>query len=190
MKLWARKTYRIGVGILFPLIYLFSPNKIIVEFFLVYLIGMMTVIEIIRHIAPNIWKVMVEHSHGVLRQKEGPISGTMAFLLANALVIAFFDKWVAIPSLLFMLFGDAAASIVGIKYGKVKIGEKTLEGSLAFLTTTFIISLILYKFIPVHLVILLVGSVTATVVEALPIKINDNLTVGIATAIAMQIFVF
>lgn len=190
MKLIARKTYRIGVGIIFPLIYFFSPNRIIVEMFLIYLIGMMTVIEIMRHLSPNLWQVMVEHSHGILREKEGFVTGTMAFLISNAVVIAFFNKWVAIVSLLFMLFGDTAASVIGIKYGKIKIGDKSLEGSLAFLITTLIITLIIYRWVPFDLIILVVGAVVATIIEALPVKLNDNLTVAIGTAIAMQIFVF
>ncbi|MCK4571941.1 hypothetical protein KAT89_03350, partial [candidate division WOR-3 bacterium] len=82
MKLIARKTYRIGAGIIFPLVYYFSTNKIIVEILLFYLMGMMTVIEIMRRLSPNIWKVMVEHSHGILREKEGFITGTMALLLS------------------------------------------------------------------------------------------------------------
>lgn len=190
MKLKARKIYRVGVGIIFPLIYFFSPNKIIVEVLLIYLIGMMTVIEIMRYLSPNLWKVMVQHSHGILRDKEGFITGTMAFLLSNAIVIAFFDRWVAIMSLIFMLFGDTAASIIGIKYGEVRIGEKTLEGTLAFFTTTVIISLLFYRLIPIHLVILLIGAAVATVVEALPLKVNDNLSVAISSAIIMQIFIF
>jgi len=190
MKLIARKTYRIGAGIIFPLVYYFTPNKIIVEMLLFYLIGMMTVIEIMRHLSTNIWKVMVEHSHGILREKEGVITGTMALLISNAIVIAFFDKWVAIVSLLFMLFGDTAASVIGSKYGHVKMGEKTLEGSLSFFITAVLLSLLLYKWVPIHLVILLIGAVVGTIVEALPLKINDNLTVAIACAIAMQIFVF
>ncbi len=190
MKLIARKTYRIGAGIVFPLVYYFSPNRIIVEILLFYLMGMMTVIEIMRHLSPNIWKVMVEHSHGILREKEDFITGTMALLISNAIVIAFFDKWVAIISLIFMLFGDTAASVIGSKYGQVKIGDKTLEGSLSFFITALVIALIFYKFIPIHLAVLIIGAVVATIVEALPLKINDNLTVAIASAIAMQIFVF
>jgi len=190
LKLKARKIYRIGAGIIFPLVYFFSPNRVITEMLLFYLIGMMTVIEIMRHLSPDIWKVMVDHSHGILREKEGFITGTMALLLSNAIVIAFFDKWVAIISLLFMLFGDTSASIIGSKYGQVKMGDKTLEGSLSFFITTVILSLLFYKWVPIHLAILLIGSVVATVIEALPLRINDNLTVAIGSAIAMQIFIF
>jgi len=190
MKLISRKTYRIGVGIIFPIIYFFSPNRIIVEMILIYLIGMMTVIEIIRYISPNIWEVMVKHSHGILREKEGYITGTTAFLISNAVVIAFFNKWIAIISLLYMLFGDTAASVIGSKYGQVKIGDKTLEGSLSFFITTLAIALMFYKFVPIHLIVLVIGAVVATIVEALSIKVNDNLTVAIASAIAMQIFLF
>ncbi|MEO0293396.1 MAG: hypothetical protein ABIN61_04130 [candidate division WOR-3 bacterium] len=191
MSLKARKTYRIFAGIVFPLIYYFSPNKIIVEMLILYLLGIMTPIEVIRHLSPNLWKVMVEHSHGILREKEGfIISGTTAFLLSNAIVIAFFKKWIAIVSLSYMLFGDAAASIIGTKYGKIKIGEKTLEGSLAFFITTMIIALIFSEWIkvPIHLIILIFGAIAATIGEALPLKINDNFTVALISAIIMHIF--
>jgi dolichol kinase len=191
VSLKARKTFRIGAGIVFPLVYYFSPNKIIVEMLLLYLLGIMTTIEVMRHLSPNLWKIMVEHSHGILREKEGfIITGTTAFLLSNIIVIAFFNKWVAIVSLLFMLFGDAAASIVGTKYGKVKIGEKTLEGSLAFFITTMVLALIFSQWlnIHIHLMILVFGAITATITEALPLKVNDNLTVALVTAIVMQIF--
>jgi dolichol kinase len=186
-----RKLYRIGAGIVFPVIYYFSPNKIIVEMLLLYLLGIMTTIEIIRYVSPNIWRVIAEHSKGILKVRQGIITGTTALLIANIIVIAFFRKQVAIVSLLYMLFGDTASAIVGSKYGKVKIGDKTLEGSLAFFITVMLIALILSQWtgIRIHLIIMIFGAIAATITEALPIEINDNLTVAPAAAIAMQIFI-
>jgi dolichol kinase len=186
-----RKFFRIGAGIVFPIVYYFSPNKIIVEMLILYLLGIMTTLEAMRYISPNLWRTLAEHSKGILKVKEGMITGTTALLISNAIVIAFFNKWVAIVSLVYMLFGDAASAIIGTKYGKVKMGEKTLEGSLAFFITTMVIALIFSQWIGIriHLIVLIFGAIAATVTEALPIEINDNLTVAIASAIIMQIFI-
>jgi dolichol kinase len=185
-----RKFFRIGAGIVFPLVYYFSPNKIIVEMLILYLLGIMTTLEVMRNISPSLWRTIVEHSKGILKVREGMITGTTALLISNAIVIALFNKWVAIVSLVYMLFGDAAAAIIGTKYGKVKIGNKSLEGSLAFFITTMVIALIFSQWtgIRIHLIVLIFGAIAATITEALPIEINDNLTVAIASAIVMQIF--
>jgi dolichol kinase len=185
-----RKFYRIGAGIVFPVIYYFSPNKIIVEMLLLYLLGIMTTLEVMRYISPSLWRTIAEHSKGILKVRQGMITGTTALLISNIIVIAFFNKQVAIVSLIYMLFGDTASAIIGTKYGKVKMGDKTLEGSLAFFITVMVIALLFSKWtgIRIHLIILIFGAVAATVTEALPIEINDNLTVALAAAIVMQIF--
>lgn len=190
MILKRRKIYRIGAGIVFPVLYYFTPNKIIVEMLILYLLGIMTTLEVMRYISPSLWRTIVEHSKGILKVREGMITGTTALLISNVVVIAFFNKQVAIVSLVYMLFGDAAASIIGTKYGKVKIGDKTLEGSLSFFITVMILALIFSQWtgIHIHLIILIFGAIAATVTEALPLAINDNLTVALAAAIVMQIF--
>ncbi len=190
MILKRRKIYRIGAGIAFPVLYYFTPNKIIVEMLLLYLLGIMTTLEVMRYISPNLWRTIAEHSKGILKVRQGMITGTTALLISNIIVIAFFDKQVAIVSLMYMLFGDTASAIIGTKYGKVKMGDKTLEGSLAFFITAMIIALIFGQWsgVRIHLIILIFGAIAATVTEALPLKINDNLTVALAAAIVMQIF--
>lgn len=190
MILRRRKLYRIGAGIVFPIVYYFSPNKIIVEMLLLYLLGMMTTLEVMRYISPSLWRTIAEHSKGILKVRQGMITGTTALLVSNIIVIALFNKQIAIVSLVYMLFGDTASAVIGIKYGKVKIGDKTLEGSLAFFITTMVIALILFEWggFRIPLLILTLGAIAATITEALPIEINDNLTVALAAAIVMQIF--
>jgi dolichol kinase len=185
-----RKLYRIGAGIVFPVVYYFSPNKIIVEMLLFYLLGIMTTLEVMRYVSPSLWRTVAEHSKGILKVRQGMITGTTALLIANIIIIAFFNKQVAIVSLVYMLFGDTASAIVGTKYGKVKMGNKSLEGSLAFFITVMVLALIFYRWtgIRIHLVILTFGAVAATITEALPIEINDNLTVPLVAAIVMQVF--
>ena len=188
MILKRRKIYRIGAGIVFPVLYYFTPNKIIVEMLLLYLLGIMTTLEVMRYISPSLWRTIAEHSKGTLKVRQGMITGTTALLISNIIVIAFFDKQVAIVSLMYMLFGDTASAIIGTKYGKVKMGGKSLEGSLAFFITAMVLALIFFQWggFRIPLIILTLGAIAATITEALPIEINDNLTVALAAAIVIQ----
>jgi len=188
MKLKARKTYRLGVGILFPLIYYFSPNKIVVEMFIAYLLGIMTTIEVVRKIAPVFWSTMAKHSKGILKEEPGKITGTTAYLLSCFIIIAAFQKYIAITAILFLLFGDMAATLVGVKFGRIKFfgGKKSLEGSLAFLVTCLIIGYLLrFVFPELGMRKILWGSLGATIIEAIPLPIDDNFTVGIGTALIL-----
>ncbi|MCD6399765.1 hypothetical protein J7L85_03140 [candidate division WOR-3 bacterium] len=188
MKIWARKTYRIVVGIIFPIIYFFTPSKIPVEMFIAYLLGIMTTIEIIRKVAPGFYSTLAAHSKGILKETTGFFMGTTAYLLAAFFIIAIFTKGVAILAILFLLFGDTASTIIGVRYGKLRFRwGKSLEGSLAFFITTIIISLLLMKPLHVTFLVALIGGLAETIIEALPIKIDDNFTVGIGGAIVMEV---
>ena len=45
----------------------------------------------------------------------------------------------AIIALLVMSLSDSSAALIGIKFGKTRLFNKTLEGSLSFLITTYVI---------------------------------------------------
>ncbi len=196
MIVGARKTYRIGIGIIFPLIYYFSPNKLAVSVVLAYLLGMMTVIEILRRIAPGSWKVMAEHSKGILKEEPGKLSGTTCFLIAAIISLICFSKHIMILALLFSIFGDAVSTIVGLRFGKIKFfrGKKSLEGTLAFFIICIIVGT-LYLLLPqVKLfftrqafLIILYGAFASAFIEFIPIPVDDNLTIPIFSGIVMQI---
>ena len=62
-----------------------------------------------------------------------------------------------------MSFSDSAAAIIGKKYGKTKIFNKTLEGSFAFLITSFIIVIF---FIPdIDFTFPMIAILVSTIVE-------------------------
>lgn len=190
MKVWARKTYRIGVGSLFPIIYYFSPTRLLPLCFLLYFSGIMTVLEILRKVAPGSYGVMVEHSKGILKEKPGYLLGTTNFLIANLFCIIFFSKSVAIAALLFLTFGDAVATIIGKRFGRIRLFHgKSLIGFASFFVTSFIIGIIL-MFLPwmqIGFITILVGSLVAAIIEFVPIPLDDNLTVAPFACIVMEI---
>ncbi|OQX56178.1 MAG: hypothetical protein B5M53_02835 [Candidatus Cloacimonas sp. 4484_209] len=190
MKIWARKTYRIGVGSIFPIIYYFSSTKLLPLCFLLYFAGIMTVLETLRRIAPGSYRVMEEHSKGILKEKPGFLLGTTNFLIANLFCIIFFPKSIAIAALIFLTFGDAMSTVIGKPFGKIRFfNDRSIIGSVSFFITCLVTGLILMALPRINLSFytILIGSLTATIVELLPFPIDDNLTIAPVTVIVMEI---
>ena len=116
--------------------------------------------------------------------EDSRLTGASYVLLASFIILLFFDKYVCIASILIMSCSDTAAAIIGKKYGKTAIFNKTLEGSFAFLVTGLIIVLILYP--EINLFASLIALMVGTFVEALPIDIDDNFSVPIIVALIMS----
>jgi len=93
--------------------------------------------------------------------------------------LAFLHSPSEIAAVIFILaIGDGASTIIGMK-GKHKIPynkEKTFEGTVAF----FLFSLPAYFFIGEAIIPL---AIIAAVVESLPLRLDDNLTVPIACTV-------
>jgi glycerol-3-phosphate acyltransferase PlsY len=106
-------------------------------------------------------------------------------------VISIFSKGVAIAVLWFNILGDAVSAIVGQRYGRVKFfkGKKSLEGSISFLVICIIVGLLLCLSPRVDLTLskIIVGAIVATIVEALPLPVDDNLTIPIGAGIVMEL---
>jgi dolichol kinase len=114
------------------------------------------------------------------------------------LAYLFFDNMVVIAiGILAMSYGDGFASIIGLKYGKKKYNifgdEKSYIGSIAMFTLTFItiiIAIIYYNITitPYLLLILVIISLIAALIEGLTPKGFDNLTVPFVAAFLYWIF--
>ncbi|MAX09754.1 MAG: hypothetical protein CMG13_02700 [Candidatus Marinimicrobia bacterium] len=115
----------------------------------------------------------------------GRLTGATYVMVSSFFVLLFFDKYVCITSILIMSYSDTAAAIIGKMYGKTKIFKKTLEGSLAFFITSLIIILVMVP--EVNFGLGLVAILAATIVESLPISIDDNLSVPLIIALILSI---
>ena len=83
-----------------------------------------------------------------------------------------------------MSLGDIAAAIIGQSFGKTKIGKKTLEGSIGCLTVCAVAALIINN---VPLLVSMSGAVMATIFEALPFNIDDNILIPIGAGTTMVV---
>jgi diacylglycerol kinase (CTP) len=186
----ARKTYRIIVGLIFPVLYYFSPDKLFPIAALMFFLGLVTALEIARKASPVAWDWICKRSKGVFKEKSGPILGETFFLLSTLFCIVFLDRSIAICTLLYLTFGDAASTAIGIRYGTRRFSnQKSIQGSFAFLVVSLIVgSLVrLAPGIYIDPWVVVIGAVVATVAEALPLPIDDNFTVAAFSGMAMEI---
>lgn len=123
----------------------------------------------------------------VLREHEGfHFTASTYLLFAATLCVIFFDRRVAIVSLLILIISDPTAALVGRKFGRIRlIGGKTLEGSCAFLISALIIT---FLFPGLRLISKVAGAIAATVIELSPIGIDDNLSIPLGSGLVMQLF--
>jgi len=119
----------------------------------------------------------------VLRENETHrLMGSTYFLLASVLVILLFSKPIAMVSVLILIISDTCAAWVGRGIGRVAIFEKTLEGSLAFLLSAL---LIVWFYPGLNRIAGSLAALGATVIELLPIPIDDNVTIPLVAGVIM-----
>jgi len=135
------------------------------------------------------YKPKIPEFFNVFRNSEqNNVTGTIFFIAATIIVFAAFDYPIAVTALLLTVFGDLAAALVGIKFGKVQLyKDKTLEGMLAGFTMNCIVG---YLFLPAYPAIFIPMAVVASVVELLTGKLDDNLTVPLFSACAGQMIAY
>lgn len=118
--------------------------------------------------------------------------GAYYVVLAVFIAVACFSKTVAITSISVMLISDSAAALIGQKFGKTKLLNKTLEGSMAFMVTGFLTVYTIYLFyfnVSSYLVSGLIAVILATLIELVSRKINmdDNLTIVLTMGLTIEL---
>ncbi|MDR2818135.1 MAG: hypothetical protein LBB37_01670 [Endomicrobium sp.] len=180
-----RKSFHL-LSLLYVFGYWYLPKNIVILGFSVAM-TIVILLEYIRFKFPKINDFFKNNFKGFYRSEEADkISGVIWTLLGAFIAILLFpNKSMVFASLLYLAFGDAAAALVGRTIGRYKIStSKSLEGSFACFTVCFIIGLFLF-----NIQFALIGAIAATLIEAIPWKLNDNfwiqiINTGILTAIS------
>ena len=108
------------------------------------------------------------------------LSGASWVFMGAGFTAYLFNENVAVIALLVMSLSDSAAALIGIKYGSTRLFNKSLEGTWAFLISTYLIIFLLSS---ASLMLLLIASIIATAIELFSTpKYNDNILISVATA--------
>lgn len=110
--------------------------------------------------------------------------GATYLLMSSLICVHAFSKPVAVAALSYLILGDTVAALVGRAVGRVRIFGKTLEGSLACLAVCVAIGMVIPELSwPQRLV----GATMATLIELVPVPLDDNLRIPLASGFAMTL---
>jgi len=171
------------LSLIYALGYFFLDRTVILRVLSVLLV-IEAVVEFGRFFAPKLNSKLVGMFGGIHRGEEllKP-SGIFWTLLGSLTTMGLFrDRTVVLCAMGYLIFGDAAAALVGVQFGRHKLRGKSLEGSAAF----FVVSLIVGGFFLDPLTAV-VAAVFVTFVEALPLPYNDNFWVPVLSALFLTV---
>jgi len=175
-------------NIIIPLfhIYIFK-NKIDMIIFLSAMVIFCFFIEIFRNQSSFISKIFERYLFFMMRsfEKQGSLTGSTWVFVGALITIILVPQPFSLLALFFLAFGDTLAALVGMKFPFIKIGNKTLSGSIACFVICLFIGFILD--FEISLEIILIGAFTATIAELISIKINDNISIPVLSGCAMYL---
>ena len=168
----------------FGYLYLITDKYVMVQILIVLNI-IFLFFDITRHRIVWIQSIFKYFFNDMLRghEQKGHLTGATWVIIGSLISILIFTKYVAIIALIFMSLGDTAAGLIGQKFGKHKVGNKTWEGFLAGLIICIIVA-INFPFLPLK--ISLVGALVAMIMELLPIPLDDNFKIPLGSGAIMM----
>lgn len=124
----------------------------------------------------------------VRKHEKDNLAANIFFIVATIICFAAFDYQIALLALLLTVFGDLMSALVGIKFGKTKVyKKKSLEGTMAGMSTNLLVG---YLLLPEQPEVFIPMAVTASLVELFTGKLDDNLTVPLASGFIGQMLIY
>lgn len=175
---------------------LYLPHKQVVYFFSFIYLNMLT-LELLRFSSSTFERIYYQFFFSLMREHEvnqnkASFVGAYYVTLAVLIAVIFFSKPIATAAVTVMLVSDTFAALVGRKFGKHKLLDKSLEGSLAFMLSGIISIYVLYLSYFNEFSFLwsgIIAAVFATFVELVSkrFSLDDNLTIVLSMGLVMEI---
>lgn len=145
-------------------------------------------LDITRFLNKQTNELLTVKIKSIFRKNEAKKFSSMTiFLVATFISILLFEKNIAITALTFLIFGDIFSKIFGLAFGRHKIFQKTLEGTLAYFGCVLICGFVLYTILDIPLFIILIGGIAAPLIELFSFQLNDNFTVSLISGSIMTV---
>jgi dolichol kinase len=177
-----RKSIHLAMIIIPAWVYLVPKNWAVLG--LIIATSVTVVVDLLRLSDHRLKRFFLRLFRSLIRShEEEHLLGSTYFMIAALLSVLVFDKLIAVSSMAFLVVGDTAAAVVGKKYGRSQFWGKSLHGSLACFLSCLVIGAVLLR----QPWVIVAGAATATIVEALPVPMDDNMRVPIFSGLVMQL---
>ncbi len=190
----ARKIIHLS-SVAIAIIYCFITRELAL-LLLIPLFSGFLLVDILKNYIPSLSRWYHNTFDPMLREHElakgyPQLNGATFITFSALLLVLLFPKIIAITCFSLVAISDTMAALAGKKFGRHKIGEKSLEGSLAFLVSALFIVLVVVP--RLDLIAAIITALVATVAEALTLRINsykvdDNLTIPLTSALVCYLY--
>ena len=186
-----RKFIHIG-SLALPVSYYLNTKELVITINLYFLLCM-AVFEYLRlsHYSTISKAMSFLRLDQILRKhEEENLTGASYMAISSILAVLIFPREVYIAAFSILSISDSFAALVGMKYGRTKILNKSLEGSAAFFFSSIICLTTVYYLCDSSILFLLLGicsCLATTIAELLAkkIKIDDNLIIPLTFGFSM-----
>lgn len=176
-----------------PVLYLYNNTAFILKILLPLVVLSLSV-DIARKYSSKLNSLVQKIIGNLMRDNEVTsknFAGATHFFLSALLTILFFDKEIAIFALTVLVISDSFAALVGRKFGKIKIMDKTLEGTIGFILSAIIIYYYYIAYCNFHLnftqsmIAILIGALSELFSKTF--RIDDNFIIPLSIAISLAL---
>jgi acyl phosphate:glycerol-3-phosphate acyltransferase len=177
-----RKSFHLAMIVVPVWVYLMPPTPALLGLILATFVTV--AVDLLRLSDHRLRRFFLRLFRSLIRPHEQEhLLGSTHYMIAALLSVIVFDHEVAIAALAFLVLGDAAAAIVGKRFGRPLYWGKSPQGSIACFGTCVAVGIPLLGVPQVALI----GALAATLAEALPSPLDDNMRVPIFSGIVMQL---
>ncbi len=180
-----RKTIHMG-SLSIPIIYYYIHKAIALEILLPLTI-FSVVIDVGRHYVPAIQSAVSKAFDKILRPHErhpGLLSGATYVFISALFCVAVFPKLITVTAFSILIVSDSSSAIFGRAFGKHKFFDKSLEGTIAFVLTAWVVILLTPKAGPVGIeyAIGAIAAIVGGIAEAASVSLHldDNFSIPVS----------
>ena len=119
--------------------------------------------------------------------EEFNLLGSTYLLMAALLAVGLFDRPLAAAALGFTVLGDGVAALAGKAWGRHRLFNKTLEGAAGGFAACLAWATYVHFTAGLPWEVVLIGALVASLVELLPIPLDDNLGITLFAGYAMKL---
>ncbi len=188
-----RKAFHIMAGMSIPVLYyvfMVLEQTWLATWILLAITLSILAIDVIRLRHQFIKIIFIDFFGPMMRRHEiSALTGATYLMISSLLCVLIYSDSVAIAAISFLVIGDALAAIVGRSVGRIKFFEKSFEGAGAGLLGCLLVGALIVNLPASDLKYLqmAVGALTAIVVEMLPIPLDDNIRIPLASGAVMHL---
>ncbi len=179
-----------------PLVYSFVDKQTAL-WLLVPLTLAFVLVDVVSHRSGIVRELVLRYFGGMMRTHEKRVdkfmlNGASYVLLSACMCVLFFPKIIAITAFSILIVSDICAALFGRRYGRHRFLDKSLEGTIAFAISAFVVVGVIAAISSAPLSFSVAGT-TSAIIGALienvspRLRLDDNVSIPASIGISMWV---